>query len=62
MTTDDIIAAIEELDLPELTEIRKAIDARADHIKAEFLAQAEAFSGKKRRKPRPPKPEHETEA
>jgi hypothetical protein len=53
----EIIAAIEELDFAELTEIRKALDERAEEIKAEFLAQAEAFSGKKKRKPRAPKHE-----
>jgi vacuolar-type H+-ATPase subunit E/Vma4 len=52
MTTADIIAAIEDLDLARLTEIRRAVDARADKIKADFLAQAEAFNGKKKRKPR----------
>lgn len=43
MNTPDIIAALETCNYPELTEIRKALDARAESIKAEFVAQAEAM-------------------
>jgi len=43
MNAPEIIAALENCNYPELTEIRKALDARAEAIKAEFMAQAEAM-------------------
>jgi hypothetical protein len=44
MNTSEIIGAISNCeDYGELTEIRKALDARAETIKAELMAKAEAM-------------------
>jgi cytochrome c553 len=66
MTTEDIIAALGDCDFAALAKIREALDARAEAIKTEFMAKAEAMglachdgNGKKTRKPRQPKLEQE---
>jgi hypothetical protein len=59
MNTSDIIAELANCNYVELTEIRAALDERAQAIKAEFMAQAEAMglachddNGKPKRKRR----------
>ena len=51
MTKPEIIEAIENLDLPDISDIRKALDARVAHLTDEFKTLAAAATGKTR-KPR----------
>jgi len=51
MTKSEIIEAIEKLELPDISDIRKALDARVEHLTDEFKTLAAAATGKSR-KPR----------